>query len=146
MWLVGRDSVTSTGSVIATGGSGGACANPAIVLGVPTRIPAGVNSGLGAVAHVSAYSGGNPTAVTLDTPGVGYNFTPTCSVVGNGGGSNTGSGATCTVTMVGGGHNMTVGSIAITGGNGGYGSGTTYTGCGIGGYGGTGWLKTAVME
>jgi len=146
VWLVGRDSVTSTGSVIATGGSGGACANPAIVLGVPTRIPAGVNSGLGAVAHVSAYSGGNPTAVTLDTPGVGYNFTPTCSVVGNGGGSNTGSGATCTVTMVGGGHNMTVGSIAITGGNGGYGSGTTYTGCGIGGYGGTGWLKTAVME
>jgi hypothetical protein len=42
--------------------------------------------------------------------------------------------------------NMTVSSIAISGGNGSYGSGTTYTTCGQGGYGGNGYSQSYVIQ
>lgn len=140
--LIGRDSITNTGTLIVAGGQGGTCYAPAVVLSVPTTgLPTGNTSGTGAFAHVSAFSGGNPSTITVDAAGSGYNYTPACSIVGG-----SGSGATCAVTMAGSAPNMTVSSISVSGGNAGYGTGTTYTTCGQGGYGGNGWSKAAVMQ
>jgi hypothetical protein len=131
---------TNTGTFNLVGGQGGNCSNPAVVLTAPLGTTNAVTTW--ATAHVSTFSGGNPTVITVDNAGTAFNFTPTCSIVGTGGGANTGSGATCTVTMAGSGSTQTVASIAVTGGNAGYGAGSTYTGCTLGGQGAAGWSKT----
>jgi hypothetical protein len=138
-----RDSLVNTGTVVAAGGYPGQCYATSIRLTAPTAaISAGtVSSGTGALAHVATYTGGNPATVTVDAAGSGYNYTPTCTVI-----STAGAGATCIVTMVGASPAMTVASIAVTGGNGAYGTGTTYTTCGLGGYGGNGWMASGLMQ
>jgi hypothetical protein len=142
VWLIGRDSVVNTGAIAVQGGPGGNCYAPAIVLSTPASgLAAGVTSGTGAIAHISTFAGGNPTVVTVDAAGSGYSYTPACAVVGG-----TGTGATCAVTMAGVSPNQTVSSIAVSGGNAGYGTGATYTTCGVGGYGGLGWAKVAQMQ
>lgn len=135
-------SLTNSGTVQVSGGQGGNCFNPAIVLSSPTGTIQTNSATTWGSAHVSTFSGGNPTVITVDNAGTGYNFTPTCTVSGTGGGANTGSGATCTVTMTGSAPNQTISSIAVSGGNAGYGTGTTYTTCGKGGDGAPGWVKT----
>jgi hypothetical protein len=135
----------NTGELNAAGAPGGNCYNPAIVLSVPSGI-SGATSGKGAIAHVSTFAAGNPTAVSVDAAGSAYNYTPSCTVTGTGGGANTGSAATCTVTMAGTSPAMTVASIAITGGNAGYGTGTAYTTCYAGGYGGAGWSAVLAIQ
>jgi len=135
----------NTGELNAAGAPGGNCYNPAIVLSVPSGI-SGATSGKGAIAYVSTFAAGNPTVVTVSAAGSTYNYTPSCAVVGTGGGANTGSGATCTVTMAGTSPSMTVSSIAVSGGNGGYGTGTAYTTCYAGGYGGAGWSAVLAIQ
>jgi hypothetical protein len=137
--------VADTGEINIVGGPGGDCYNAAVVLSVPTGLSLTTTGSL-ALAHISTYAGGNPTVITVDNAGTGYNYTPNCAIVGTGGGVNTGSGATCTVTMAGVSPSMTVASISVTGGNAGYGSGTTYTTCGHGGYGGNGWAKKLTIN
>ncbi len=140
VFIARAPSLTNNGATInVTGGQGGNCYNPAIVLSVPTSGGQTNSNTTWGSAHVSTFAGGNPTVVTVDNAGSGYNFTPNCAVVGTGGGANTGSGATCTVTMTGSGSSQTISSIAVTGGNAGYGTGTTYTSCGKGGDGASGW-------
>lgn len=133
------------GTLIATanGGSGGNVTNPAIILhGGFSPLNSAVTATTGAYAHVGTFVGGNPTAITVDVAGTGYTSAPTCTVVGNGGGANTGSGATCSCTINGGGVN----ACTITGGNGGYGTGTSYTTAGLGGFGGNGGIYQFTIQ
>ena len=142
VWLIARDSVVNTGTVYAQGGPPGQCYATNIVFSTPaTAISSGaISSGTGALAHVSTYAGGNPTVATVDAAGSGYNYTPNCAIVG------VGTGATCTAVMAGSSPSMTLSSVTIAGGAGNYGTGTTYTTCGAGGYGGNGWMKALVMQ
>ena len=134
--------MTNAGTTQVTGGPGGNCFNPAIVLSYPATTNQVNSATTWGSSHVSTFAGGNPTVITVDNAGSGYNFTPTCTVVGTGGERIQGSGATCTVTMTGSGKpTQTVSSIAVRGCNSGYGTGTSYTTCGKGGDGGPGWSK-----
>lgn len=121
--------VANTGSILTAGGHGGDCSAPAVVLDSN-------DNGIGAFAHVSALSGGNPSTIAIDNGGSGYTTPPSCSIVGGGG-----SGATCTCTV-------SSGAVAIctpSGGNAAY-TLTTYTVCGLGGYGGSGFGKTLSFQ